>query len=371
MEDFTKLSPEDLQDIFGSAKEIELETGQEEKPEPKQQEEKPIAEENNNSSESGGDGNNNKSENTPPKSAEDSPNFYSSIAKALREEGIFPDLTDIESIKDAGSFKKMFEAQVDSRLNSQQKRVLDALNSGVDESEIQKVTSNIEYLERLKESDITAVTEQAENIRKQLIYADLINKGFSPERAKKSVDKLVETGNDVDEAKEAWTSIKQYWINYRDNMMAEAEKEKQNIIQARQKQMDDLKKSIDDKENAFNSISLNSELKKKIYENLTKPVYKGPDGNYYTAIQKYQMEHNQDFMRYMGTFYTLTDGFTDFSKLFAPVANAAAKKGFSELEGLLKGKTSPADGNLSMLGGRSGNEAVDDFFKQNWTVSKD
>lgn len=371
MEDFTKLSPEDLKDIFGNAEEINLETDSDNKSESNKQEEKPIAEENNNSSESGGDGINNKSENTPPKNAEDSPNFYSSIAKALREEGIFPDLEDIESIKDAGSFKKMFEAQTDKRLNEKQKRVLDALNSGVDESEIKRVTSNIDFLESLKETDITASTEQSENLRKQLIYADLINKGFSQERAKKTVEKLVESGNDIDEAKEAWASTKQYWVSYRDNMMAEAEKEKQNAVQARQKQLDDLKKSIDDKENAFNSISLTSELKKKIYENLTKPVYKAPDGNYYTTIQKYQMEHNQDFMRYMGTFYTLTDGFTDFSKLFAPIANAAAKKGFSELENVLKGKTSPIDGNLSMLGGRGNNEAVDDFFKQNWTVSKD
>ena len=63
-----------------------------------------------------------------------SPNdFFSSIATAFVEEGIFPDISDdtIKNIKDAKSLRAAIDEQIKAGLDEQQKRVIDCLNAGV------------------------------------------------------------------------------------------------------------------------------------------------------------------------------------------------------------------------------------------------
>lgn len=305
-----------------------------------------------------GDGNTSKQTDN----AEDSPNLYSSIAKALKEDGVFPDL-DITDIKDAASLKKMFETQVDNRLNNQTKRVLEVLNYGVEPTEIQKYENTLGYLYNIKQENLIAENKQGEELRKQLICMDLINRGYSQEKAKKEVEKSLNAGTDIDDAKDALEANKQYYQKAYDNLKNKAKEEDEKYKTKKKQDLDELKKSIDDKENAFNSLSLDASTKAKIYENLTKPVFKTEDGEYITAIQKYERENKKDFLRYVGAFYTLTDGFTDFSKLFKPVAQKAVKKGFSQLEDVLKGNATK-DGNLKLMGNNKDGE----YFSGNWKL---
>jgi hypothetical protein len=67
-------------------------------------------------------------------------NFYSSIASALKEEGIFPDLDDstIEKVVEAEDFRDLVERQIQAGLEEAQKRVFDALNNGVEPSVIKQ-----------------------------------------------------------------------------------------------------------------------------------------------------------------------------------------------------------------------------------------
>ena len=36
-------------------------------------------------------------------------------------------------------------------------------------------------------------------------------------------------------------------------------------------------------------------MKNKIFDNITKPIYRDSDGTYLTALQKYEMEHTEDY----------------------------------------------------------------------------
>lgn len=74
-------------------------------------------------------------ENVSPKT-----NFYSSIATALRDEGILPDLDDtsLKNITDAEAFAKAMESHIESRLDEREKRISEALNYNVERSDIQK-----------------------------------------------------------------------------------------------------------------------------------------------------------------------------------------------------------------------------------------
>ena len=69
-----------------------------------------------------------------------SPNTYSSIAKAFADEGIFPDLEDdeVEKIDSAESLRAAIDKQIQAGLDEKQKRIDQALNYGVETSEVKK-----------------------------------------------------------------------------------------------------------------------------------------------------------------------------------------------------------------------------------------
>lgn len=355
------LSSEEITDLFGNdAKQI-MENSKEIEDENNDNKNK-ITDEKNDSQESGGDDSNNESNNGEVPTQKSGSSIFTSIAKALKEEGIFPELDDkqLEEVKDAASLKKMFDTQVDNRLNSQTKRVLEVLNYGGEPSEIQQFENTLGYLYNIKEEDITAENKKGEELRRSLIYKDLINRGYSQEKAKREVEKSLNAGTDIEDAKDALEANRQYYQACYDQLRANLKKENDEFIKKRNESFERIKKSIFDKENAFNSISLSSDTKQKIIDNILKPTYKTSDGEYITALQKYERENKEDFVRYVGALFTLSDGFTDFSKLFKPVAQKAVKRGFSQLEDLLQGKTTET-GNLSMMGSTDENYFSSDF----------
>ena len=106
-----------------------------------------------------------------------SPSIYSSIAKDLKEDGVFLDLDDetISSIKDSESFYKAIEEHIQSQMDARNKRIDDALNHDIEPSEIKKYENAINYLDSIKDEAIEDEGENGEKIRKALIYQDFIN----------------------------------------------------------------------------------------------------------------------------------------------------------------------------------------------------
>ena len=78
-----------------------------------------------------------------------SPDFYSSIATALVEDGIFQNLdnTELSKVKTAEDFAELVSAQIKSQFDERQKRVDEALNVGVEPTEIQKYESYLGTLD--------------------------------------------------------------------------------------------------------------------------------------------------------------------------------------------------------------------------------
>ena len=140
-------------------------------------------------------------------------NFYSSIATAMAEDGIFPNL-DEETVKKADTaegLSDLIEAEVNARLDEKQKRVSKALENGVEPTDIRKYEGTLDFLSKVTEQQVTAETEQGEQLRKNLIYQDYINKGMSPEKAQKLTERSIDQGNDVEDAKEALQSNKEFF----------------------------------------------------------------------------------------------------------------------------------------------------------------
>ena len=112
---------------------------------------------------------------TTSKRSDTSSNFYSSIANALVEDGILQNLDkeELTKIQTAEDFAEVISNQIKSQFDERQKRVNEALELGVEPSEIQKYEKFISILNGVTEEKLTLENEEGENLRKNLIYQDL------------------------------------------------------------------------------------------------------------------------------------------------------------------------------------------------------
>ena len=318
----------------------------------------------------GSEENNQETEGTSSEKKGTSPNnFYSSIAKALKEDGILSDLDDdmLDKAETPEDFASIIEAQINARLDEKQKRIDEALGVGVEPSAIQQYERTIDYLDSISDDAISDESEKGETLRKQLIYQDFINRGYSKERATREVNKSFSAGSDIDDAKEALQSNKEFFDESYKKLIKEAKDAENERIKEQKKEAETLKKSILEDKNVFGDLVVNDIQRKKIFENISKPVYKDPDtGEYLTAIQKYEQDNHTEFMKYVGLIYTLTDGFKNFDGLVKGKVNKEMKKGLKNLENTLNNSTRNHDGSLKFVTSRRSDDDDSYFGKGGW-----
>lgn len=309
-------------------------------------------------------------EDTTPKGDGTSPkNFYSSIAKALKEEGIFPDLDDegLSKVKDPEDFRDLIDQQIKAGLDERQKRIDEALNAGVEPTEIRKYENTINFLDSIKEENISDEGDKGEKLRKDLIYQDFINRGYSKERAAREVQKSFNAGTDIDDAKEALKSNIDFFRDKYDELVNDAKSEAEQEERERKEQAEKLKSSILNDKDVFGDLSVDESTRKKIYDNIAKPVYKDPEtGEYFTAIQKYEMENRTDFLKNIGLLFTLTNGFKNLDGLVKGKVKKEVKKGLRELEHTLNNTARTSDGNLKFVSGVD--EDPESFIGKGWNL---
>nr|DAT47160.1 MAG TPA: hypothetical protein [Crassvirales sp.] len=296
-------------------------------------------------------------------------NFYSSIAKALKEEGIFPDLDEetADKIKAPEDFAEAVEKQIQARFDERQKRIDEALNAGIEPSEIKRYENTLSYLNSLQDSAISDETDKGEKLRQQLIFQDFINRGYSKERAQREVQKSFNSGTDIEDAKEALASNKEFFQNEYDNLVKEAQEEEKREAQERKEQAEKLKKSILEDTKVFGDIQVDKATRQKVFDNISKPVYKDPEtGELFTAIQKYEMENRTEFLKNVGLLFTLTDGFKNLDGLVKGKVRKEVKKGLRELEHTLNNTSRTSDGNLKFASGVE--DDPESFIGKGWDL---
>lgn len=309
-------------------------------------------------------------EDTTPKGNGTSPkNFYSSIAKALKEEGIFPDLDDegLSKVKDPEDFRDLIDQQIKAGLDERQKRINEALSVGVEPTEIRRYENTINFLDSVNNESISDESDKGENLRKNLIYQDFINRGYSKERAAREVQKSFNAGTDIDDAKEALKSNIDFFRDKYDELVNDAKSEAEQEEKERKEQAEKLKSSILNDKDVFGDLSVDKSTRQRIYDNIAKPVYKDPEtGEYFTAIQKYEMENRTDFLKNIGLLFTLTDGFKNLDGLVKGKVKKEVKKGLRELEHTLNNTARTSDGNLKFVSGVD--EDPESFIGKGWNL---
>lgn len=295
--------------------------------------------------------------------------IYSSIAKALKEEGIFPDLDDevLSKVKEPEDFRDLVEQQIKAGLEERQKRIDDALNYGIEPTEIKRYENTLNFLDSVKEENITDESDKGEELRKNLIFQDFINRGYSRERATREVQKSFNAGTDIEDAKEALKSNTEYFKGKYDDLIEDAKLEAQKEEENRKEQANKLKESILNEKNILGDLSIDKPTRQKIYDNISKPIYRDPEtGEYYTAIQKYKKDNRVDFLKYLGLIFTLTDGFKSLDGLVKGKVKKEVKNGLRDLERAINNTARNSDGNLKFVSGVD--EDPESFIGKGWKI---
>ena len=284
-----------------------------------------------------------------------SPNLYSSIANALAVDGIFlnSDEDAIGKVDSAESLSDLIEAEVNARFDEKQQRVIKALENGVEPSDINKYEGVLNRLESFTDAQLLEESENGEALRKQIIFQDYINKGYSQERAEKLTLRSIDNGTDVEDVKDALQSNKEYFQKEYNKLLKEAQEVADKEKADRQKKVEKLKEDIMNDKQLFGNTEIAQNVRKKVYENISKPVYKDPEtGQYLTALQKYEMEHPTEFLKYVGLFMTLTDNFKDFESFTKGKVKKEMKKGLRDFEQMVNNTKRTSDGRLDLVTNR-------------------
>ena len=295
-------------------------------------------------------------------------NFYSSIASALKEEGIFPDLDDdtLNGIKTPEDFAEAVEKTVQARLDERQKRIDAALQADVEPDEVRRYEQTLANLDAIKEEYITDETEKGERLRKNLIYQDFRNRGYSEARAKREVEKSFNAGTDIEDAKEALESNREYFSTQYQDLIKEAQEEAKEGQRKIKEEAAQLKKSMLEDKEVFTGITLDKTTRQKAFENITKPVFKTEDGEYLTAIQKYEMDNPVEFRKYLSVLFTMTDGFKNIDGLVKGKVKKEVKQSLRELEHKLSSTARNSSGNPRYVGGVE--EDTESYIGKGWDL---
>ena len=306
--------------------------------------------------ESVGSGDDNKEKEDTSSKEGTSPNFYSSIAKTFVEDGVFQDLNEdaLSKVNDAESFIDLMEQQIQSKLDEKQQRIDQALNAGIEPTQVQRFENNIKILNSITDDAISEEGEKGENLRKNIIYEDYIQKGFSKERAIKAVERSIAAGTDIEDAKESLQSCKDQVNKAYNNAVKEAEEARANEERELKEQAEALKKSILSDKKPFGELELDKNTRQRVFDAISKPVFTDPEtGERLTAIQKFEADNHNDFMKYVGLTYVLTDGFKSLDGLVKGKVKKEIGKGLKELEHTLNNTARNSDGTLKFTSGVS------------------
>lgn len=274
--------------------------------------------------------------------------ILASVAKACYEDGIFPDLSedDIAAIKDGEGFAAAIKKQIEAGLDAEQRKLKEMLNIGVTPDEIQHYEGTINYLASIKEEDIEADNEEAESLRKKLIYNDFLNRGFKAERAQREMERSINAGTDLEDAKAALESCIDFYKEKYTDLVEARKDEAERARKAREKELKEFKERVLNTDKPFDGLSLDKMTREKVFNNMTKATYKSEEGELLTPIQKYIRDNNLDAHYYLSLMYTITDGFKNIDKLVNQKLKTAKKSAIRELEHTLNNTRRMDDGSI-------------------------
>lgn len=298
-----------------------------------------------------------------------SPKFYSSIASALKNDGIFPDFSDeeIDAVNTPEDFAELIEKAVNSKFDDRMKRINEALDNGVKPDDIRQYESTLGYLNSITDEALSAEGDDGDDLRRQLIYNDLLKRGYSEDKAKREVEKSFKSASDIEDAKDALAALKKSFQDGYDKIQKDARDAAERAKQEQKKSAEQFRKMVIEDEVEFGGTQLDKRTKQKVYDAVSKPVWKDPDtGQLLTQVQKFQKEQPLEFLKQLGMWFVMTDGGKNASGLVKKQAQVEKNKSIRELERKINSSALGSDGSLRYMSGNQIEE--DNLLSDGWQV---
>lgn len=273
-------------------------------------------------------------------------NPYSSIAYAMFEEGVLSNLSedDLKEVKDGESLVAVMDKYIETRYDEQQKRVINALNAGIEKSVVKQYEDALQELDNVTEESIEAEDQAGENLRKAIIYQYYIDKGESKERATKMVERALSGGTDVEDAKDFLEELKISTKNKYDALVQENKRQLQEYKKQQEASLTKAKKAILEDEHILGNVAVDKQTRQKALDYWLKPTYKKEDGTYQSEIQKYAEENPEDFQIKLALLFALSDKFKNLENIAKDTVKREKKKAMKELEAAVNGTQRTGNG---------------------------
>lgn len=203
----------------------------------------------------------------------DSP--YSALITTLGESLPYLSGEKIPKFKNSLELSEYLENKIEEEVSARefktltdsQKDYLEALKAGVPEERVKQTLSF--------ESSVNSITDDAieddADLREQVIYQAAILNGMTEVQAKKYTKRSIDSGEDIDDAKESLESLKSHAATRKQADKQAAMDAKLKAKEAHAASMQKLKDNIDNPKDVLGETSLTTKYKKELYNYITTP----------------------------------------------------------------------------------------------------
>ena len=259
----------------------------------------------------------------------DDENIFKTFASALVEAGVISKKEEgsFENIKSFDELKDVIRDEIRSNefadLNDYQKEYLTKLSKGITHEEIVAVNNEKSLLTKLEDADL----EDNEDLRRQLIFSDFVAKGISEERAKKLTERSFETLSDLEDAQEALKTRKESIKKYEENLEKQRQQELENAKKENEKRIEQIKTTLfDNTKEIIKGLTVNEQVAKRVFENITKPVKHDNNGRPVSKIMEERSKDPVNFDIKLNLLFEMTEGFSKIDKFLNNGKTQAIKK---------------------------------------------
>ena len=262
-------------------------------------------------------------------SPNDTEKLYSSLAAEFKAKGVLPGL-DLENtqIKSMDDIEKAITAEVESRLDTRQKSIAEAISAGVPANEANEQLAMITRLKEIPETFIADENNAA--FRLNLMTQDFINKGYEKDRAGIMAQRSIDAGTDVEDANFALKAIIKHEDESYNSLI-------DNARATEEKNISGIKDYISKEDFKVGDIKLSHVQKDELYKQMTTDL-----GNKENAFMQAQKEDPMGSRVKLEAIFYLTKGFKDWSAF----SKASETKASNGIESLLRGHSFTEDGKV-------------------------
>ena len=214
----------------------------------------------------------------------------------------------------------------------EQKEYFEALNKGVPHEEVVKYQQTQQSFNSI--TDAVLEDEANEELRRKIIKAGYRAQGLDDDDVEKFTESIFNDGADVEKAKKFLTKFKADEAKAFQAKQAETERQLKAQQEEAIKTKKEFKRFIDTVDTLGPDIKVTDQLRRKLYDGMTKPVYTDEQGNTYDVLSNFLREEGYKGRAVLTAMILETEGLKkNLDKLSK---KAGAKETISKFDRLFK-----------------------------------